>query len=287
MRGGTRASRLGAPDQFRCPDLIHGASPRQFGLVPIRADVTDPRPWWSPSDRIPRARVTHPRRPRVIATCVAAITVFGFAAAAFAAPSDQPRRTESSITYPVTMNALVASCDGLVRYDQQPAGAGIVGWLPDGSEFRYVYAPPVSGPYAKTTPAAGVYGPDSQIPSMGEAVSFLWHGGVVIWYKASLTAEQFQVLNEIVDRWPTRQKFLVLPWPVHKLPLWPVSGRGNSRNMIVTGWNMAQGCDVPSVDVLSEFEKALAETPAPGADRDWTDPGPQATTRSEGQSLDG
>lgn len=240
--------------------------------------MTSPSPWWTPDPRIPAGAVVRRGRTRLGVGLLLTAIISIFAVAAFAVPTDSPRRYSSGmVEYPPTLAALVSSCSGIIEWP--PPDPAAVGWLPIGSYHRYPMSPPVSGTYSQTPPTLGFHSTSSATtPGVEQAINLLWHGGTVIWYDPQVDRRTLDTVEVIAEAHDSGNGLLVAPWPQTLTSQWP-----GQRPVIITGWSAAQACSQMTFQVLDEFEAYQAGHPAPGSGTPLSDPGPRAQRSGTGR----
>lgn len=214
-------------------------------------------PWWSPRPDSQPARVIGNVRKRLLGS-LAFIAFAGLLlGAAFATPQEQPRRISVGIIeYPATLDALVATCTGLIKWDSPMDLLRRLPWQEGLGPAQ------MQASAAVKTPARvriGFYTEgDPDLPSPASLAYFISQGGSVAWYMPEgeqAPIDGLEALVAVVNDGGGR--FVALPWPKDQIGKMPVFSRNEAgKRILYMRWGLAQSCAVASDSVMKQIEDA-------------------------------
>lgn len=112
----------------------------------------------------------------------------------------------------------------------------------------YPSQPPVSGPHANVTLAAGVY---TDPPPLDQAIHSLEHGAAIIWYDPGAPPEQLTRIQNFFRQPDQQNHVIVAPY---NYPDQGAAGRlPEGKGMVLAAWHHLQTCDRPSLPVAFSF----------------------------------
>ena len=231
---------------------------------------------------------------KIFITTIVFVVSAGFILAALSNQGREIRTTSDGRTvYPPSLAALSSSCLGVVKVPPPPAET--IGWIPEpdvnnptvntDEQPFWFSIPPVGGnfypePFLRVSediPYNGdVY--KGEIPNFGEAVSLMYRGWIVVWYRASDVKEDevIALRNALKDTTNGLDKVIVTPWPYESSINWI-----GDKSWLYSAWGSWQKCSTPSLKVLYQFREENPAAQAPGIDVPLLQTGPQAGMRNK------
>lgn len=226
----------------------------QITDTPFVKEESSNEPWWAPTGTSQRAVVVRNAKKRILFALTACTLGLLLLGAAFAAPQERQRQLLPGIAEnPPTLDALVATCTGIIEWDQ-PANLLVrLPWNPrNGSAEKQVGEALRNSVLVRP----GFYEIDAEnMPSVADIASYMSRGGAVAWYSVAEDDPAYTGLRSATEEANLRGLALVaLPWPEQEMGRLPSFSRTTSgRNIIYMKWGTAQSCAVASAAVLEQF----------------------------------
>jgi hypothetical protein len=129
--------------------------------------------------------------------------------------------------------------------------------IPDGQQGTgYTSVPATSGQHWNTATSPGPWGVYTTAQPQERMLHNLEHGGIVIWYQATLPAVDLTALTQFVQQQITTERF--------KMILVPWSGANFGHPIAVTAWNWLLYLDTADLDKIRAFSDAhYGDAPEP------------------------
>ena len=185
---------------------------------------------------------------------------------------------KGSTTYPPSLAALSAGCEGLVKVPEPEVGTN--GWVKQRKNPAWLSYPPVNGNYYDQTylnpdTVITYNAPKDKLPKLGEAVGLLYRGWIVVWYRPTkVRKEEVESFTKAIkqDKELSKQRILVSPWPYANSINWD-----GEQPWAYTVWGAYQKCSFPSLKVVEQLRQDYPISSAPNPSLPLLEPGPRAT----------
>lgn len=234
-------------------------------FVPISAVVqkdSSGAPWWAGDRTAIPVRVLPNWRFRLSLAALAILLIAALSVSAFVSPPERSRQISVGIIEdPPSLDALVATCSGVIRWEDPANLLTRLPWEDDGVPV----ATQVSQALANAPRVRpGFYTDESpDLPTTAEIAGYLYQGGRVIWFAPGLEPNVTSGVEGILTILSEEGvDYIALPWPAEASNKMPVLARTVAgRRLLAMKWGVAQSCAVASGDVLIAFAE---DSPRPG-----------------------
>ena len=212
-------------------------------------------PWWSPRLDSKPARVVGNTQKRVVGILAFTAFIGLLLGAAFATPQEQPRRISVGIIEsPATLDALVATCTGLIRWDSP---MDLIKRLPWNESLGPAQSQADAAVKTPSRVRLGFYTEsDPDLPSPASLAYFISQGGSVAWYVPGGEQAPLDGLKSLVSIVnDDGGRFVAVPWPRDQIGKMPVFSRNEAgKRILYMRWGLAQSCAVASDAVMKQIE---------------------------------
>jgi hypothetical protein len=226
--------------------------------------------WWACGLDVQQAVVVGRWRHRIVRFIAVVTVAGGCVVLALANPGATAELMPAgAVSEVASLDDIAAGCGGYTIWPAPPSSE--IGWAEPGLTLSWRLSPPVSGNFSPVPwSGSNVLNPEVRaLPTREEAVSLLWHGWTVVWYRRDAPADTVSHLMALGESLPLDAHVLISPWPLDADTTWRAG-----RVILVTGWSATQPCLELSAEVLAKFRSHPSL--APGFGVPLTVPGPKA-----------